>query len=212
MNDARLDASATRRNQTPILSTLNPYLAGRTGDALEVGSGTGQHAVAFAQAFPNLTWWPTDPDPRHRDSIDGWRAHAGLGNMRPATVLDASAPDWPLGDPGTPPAEGLTAVICINVAHIAPWAVTEGLFAGAERHLAPDGILYLYGPYRRNGEHNSAGNAAFDAALRAQNSDWGIRDTTEIMALAARTNLALVETVEMPANNLALFLARDTKA
>ncbi len=106
----------------------------------------------------------------------------------------------------------MTAIVCINVLHIAPWAVAEGLFAGARRHLAPDGILYLYGPYKRNGAHNSEGNVAFDASLRAQNSAWGIRDTAEITALAARTGLDLIEAIEMPANNLSLYLTRDRNA
>lgn len=210
MNDARLDAPATRRNQAPILAALTPYLDGRTGDVLEIGSGTGQHVAAFAQAFPNLTWWPTDPDTRNCESIDAWRAHANTGNVQPPMELDATT-DWPLGSPGLPPAGPLTAIVCINVLHIAPWAVAKGLFAGARRHLAPNGILYLYGPYKRNGAHNSEGNVAFDASLRAQNPAWGIRDTVEITALAAKTGLKLVEAIEMPANNLSLFLTCDAR-
>lgn len=206
MNDARLTWPATRRNQTPICSVLTPYLDGRSGDVLEVGSGTGQHVAAFAAAFPAITWWPTDLDPDHRDSIDAWRAHAGAGNVQPAMTLDASAADWPLGTPGMAPAHGLTAIICVNVVHISPWAVAEGLFTGARRHLKPDGFLYLYGPYMRDGAHTSDGNVQFDASLRAQNPAWGIRDTADIGALAARNGLAVAETVEMPANNLSLFL------
>jgi len=211
MHDARLEWPATRRNQAPILAALTPYLDGRTGDVLEIGSGTGQHVATFAQAFPNLTWWPTDPDTRHCESIDAWCVHANAGNVQPPMELDA-ATAWPLGNPGLPPASALTAIVCINVLHIAPWAVAEGLLAGARRHLAPDGILYLYGPYKRNGAHTSEGNVALDTSLRTQNPAWGIRDTAEITALAARTGLLLLEAIEMPANNLSLFLTRDGNA
>jgi len=206
MTDTRLEWPATRRNQEPILSTLAPRLEGRGGHVLEIGSGTGQHVVTFAAAFPAITWWPTDPDPDHRRSIDAWRVHSGVGNVQPAVVLDAAAANWRLGAPGMPPAAGLTAIVCINVVHISPWAIAEGLFAGARRHLAPDGFLYLYGPYMRDGAHTSEGNVAFDASLRAQNPAWGLRDTVDMAALAARTGFALDPIVEMPANNLSLFL------
>jgi SAM-dependent methyltransferase len=206
MNNARLDAPASRRNLAPIRDVLVPYLDGRSGDVLEIGSGTGQHVAAFAAAFPAITWWPTDFDASNRESIDAWRRDAGVDNVRPATTLDASAADWRLGAADMAPAQGLIAIICINVVHISPWAVTEGLFAGALRHLDPAGFLYLYGPYMRDGKHTSDGNVRFDASLRAQNPAWGIRDTADIEALSARTGLTITETVEMPANNLSLFL------
>lgn len=201
-----MDAPAAGRNQAPICAVLEPHLAGRSGDVLEIGSGTGQHVAAFAAAFPAITWWPTEPDPDRRASIDAWREHTGAENVRPAMALDASAADWRPGTAGMAPAHGLTAIFCINVLHISPWAVAEGLFAGALRHLEPNGFLYLYGPYTRDGAHTSDGNVQFDTSLRAQNPAWGIRDTADIKALAARTGLTIAETAEMPANNLSIFL------
>ena len=113
--------------------------------------------------------------------------------------LDASAPDWRLSALGLP--STFAAMFCANVIHIAPWAVAEGLLAGAGRHLAAGGRLFLYGPFKRDGQHNAPSNAAFDASLRSQNPDWGVRDTADLRALAATNGLRFVELVEMPSNN-----------
>jgi SAM-dependent methyltransferase len=207
--DGRLDAPAFRRNSAPILAVVTRVLGMQQGHALEVGSGTGQHVVAFARALPRLTWWPSDPSAKHRSSIETWRRDAGLANLMVPVALDASSADWPLGQPGFPPNHPLAAIVCINVLHIAPWPVAEGLLAGAARHLQSDGRLILYGPYRVGGVHTAPSNAAFDAALRAEDPRWGVRDTDEIAALAAANRLRIAETVEMPANNLVLVLARN---
>jgi len=208
--DGRLDAPAFRRNSAPILAVVTRVLGMSQGHALEVGSGTGQHVVAFARALPRLTWWPSDPSAKHRESIEAWRRDAGLTNLMAPVALDASSADWSLGQPGFPPNHPLAAIVCINVLHIAPWSVAEGLLAGATRHLQSDGQLVLYGPYRVGGAHTAPSNAAFDAALRAQNPQWGVRDKGEIAALAAANRLRIAETVEMPANNLVLVLARSS--
>jgi len=207
--DGRLDAPAFRPNSAPILAVVTRALGMQQGHALEVGSGTGQHVVAFARALPRLTWWPSDPSAKHRSSIEAWRRDAGLANLMAPVALDASSADWPMGQPGFPPNHPLAAIVCINVLHIAPWPVAEGLLAGAARHLQSDGRLILYGPYRVGGVHTAPSNAAFDAALRAEDPRWGVRDTDEIAALAAANRLRIAETVEMPANNLALVLARN---
>lgn len=208
-DDVRLTAPAAGRNQAAITEVLGRRLGDLAGDVLEIGSGTGQHVVAFARALPRLTWWPTDPDPDHRQSIDAWRGHAGLGNVRPAMTLDAAEADWRLGAPGLPPADRLVAILAINVAHIAPWAVTEGLIRGAGRHLGPGGQLLVYGAFARDGRHIAASNARFDASLRRQNPAWGVRDTADVAALAAEQGLALADVVTMPANNLTLVLTKD---
>jgi SAM-dependent methyltransferase len=207
--DGRLDAPAFRRNSAPILAVVTRVLGMQQGHALEVGSGTGQHVVAFARALPQLTWWPSDPSAKHRSSIEAWRRDAGLANLMAPVALDASSPDWPIGQPGFPPNQPLAAIVCINVLHIAPWSVAEGLLAGAARHLQSAGRLILYGPYRAGGVHTAPSNAAFDAALRVQDPQWGVRDTDEIAALATANRLRIAETVEMPANNLVLVLARS---
>jgi hypothetical protein len=111
---------------------------------------------------------------------------------------------------GSGPPE-LLAVFCANVIHIAPWRVAEGLFAGAAKYLRPDGRLYLYGPFKRDGKHTALSNAVFDTSLRERDAEWGIRDIGELSTLADRVGLALIETVEMPANNMVLVFARSPK-
>jgi SAM-dependent methyltransferase len=206
--DGRLDASAFHRNSAPIRATVSRILGGLAGHAVEIGSGTGQHVTAFAGALPQLTWWPSDPNPKHRRSIEAWRQHCGLPNLMAPVELDASQADWPLGGPGFPRNQGLAGIVCINVLHIAPWAVAEGVLAAAARYLQPDGRLILYGPYSAGGVHTAPSNAAFDASLRAQDPQWGVRDIDDIARLAAANGLGIVETVAMPANNLVLVLAR----
>jgi SAM-dependent methyltransferase len=207
--DGRLDAAAYHRNYQPIWAVLSRLLAGRTGDVLEAGSGTGQHVVHFASHTPELIWWPSDLNPQHLKSIAAWQAHAGLSNIRGPRRVDLSDPDWftTLRQDGGP--KDLAAIFCANVIHIAPWAVAEGLFAGGARALRPGGLLVLYGPFKRDGKHTAVSNAVFDTSLREGNPDWGVRDIAEVNALAGRTGLSLRETVEMPANNMMLvFEAR----
>ena len=202
----RLDAPAFHRNGPAIAAVLQRVLGPRSGSVLEIGSGSGQHAVAFAGALPHLTWWPTDPVPAHRRSIEAWRRHTNAEAVMAPVALDAAAADWGLGRPGMPPADDLAAIVCVNVLHIAPWAVTEGLIGGARRHLAPDGRLIIYGPFARDGAHTAPSNADFDRALRRQNPDWGVRDTADIDRVARSRGLRLDEIVEMPANNVMLLL------
>lgn len=205
--DGRLDAPAAQRNCAPICAVLTRHLAGLTGDALEIGSGTGQHVVAFAAALPDLTWWPSDPSAEHRDSVEAWRRHAGHANVRPVLDINAATADWGLGGDGCPGAGGLAALVCINVLHITPWAVGEGVLQGAGRYLRPDGRLAIYGPFAKDGAHISESNATFDAALRAKDPSWGVRDMRDVAEAAARAGLELVDTVPMPANNVTLVFA-----
>jgi len=205
--DGRLDAPAFHRNNAPILAVVTRVLGAREGHALEVGSGTGQHVTGYARALPGLIWWPSDPNPKHRRSIEAWRQHSGLANLMAPVELDASQDTWPMGEPGFPPDRGLAGIVCINVLHISPWVVAEGLLAAAGHHLEAGGHLILYGPYQVSGVHTAPSNAAFDASLRAQDSRWGVRDMDDIAALAAANGLRIAETIEMPANNLILVLA-----
>ncbi|MFL6791615.1 MAG: DUF938 domain-containing protein [Bradyrhizobium sp.] len=209
--DGRLDAAAFHRNHQPIWAVLQKFLAGKSGDVLEAGSGTGQHVVHFARHSPDITWWPSDLNEAHLRSIAAWRAHAGLPNIRPPQRLDLSDPSWaPLMREGEGPKEWL-AVFCANVIHIAPWRVAEGLFAGAARYLRPDGKLFLYGPFKRDGKHTALSNAVFDTSLREQDAEWAVRDIADLEKLADGVGLVLRDTVEMPANNLILAFARYTK-
>ena len=211
--DGRLDAAAFHRNHAPIWAVLQKFLAGKSGDVVEVGSGTGQHVVHFATHTPDITWWPSDLNERHLKSIEAWRAHAVLPNIRPPLRIDLTDPAWcPAMHDGSGPGE-LLAVFCANVIHIAPWRVAEGLFAGAGRYLRADGRLFLYGPFKRDGKHTAMSNAVFDTSLREQDAEWGVRDIADLEKLAAGVGLALIETVPMPANNMILVFARsDTSA
>jgi SAM-dependent methyltransferase len=207
--DGRLDAAAFHRNHAPIWAVLQKFLAGKSGDVLEAGSGTGQHVVHFATHTPDITWWPSDLNERHLKSIEAWRAHTALPNIRPPLRVDLSDPAWcPQMHDGSGPGE-LLAVFCANVIHIAPWRVAEGLFAGAGRYLRSDGRLFLYGPFKRDGKHTAMSNAVFDTSLRQQDAEWGVRDIAEVEKLAAGVGLVLVETVQMPANNMILAFQRS---
>ncbi len=170
------------------------------GVVLEIGSGSGEHAVYFAKALPTLTWQPTDPDAAALASIGAHREAEGSANLLPPLQLDVTAERWPI--------ERADAVICCNMIHIAPWAACEGLIAGAARVLATGGILYLYGPFKIGGRHTAPTNAAFDADLRRRDAQWGIRDLDEVTAQAERRGFARVETVQMPANNLSVVFRR----
>jgi len=210
--DGRLDAPAFHRNHQAIWAVLQPFLAGKSGDVVEAGSGTGQHVADFARRSPEITWWPSDFNEQHLKSIAAWRAHAGLANIRSPLRIDLSDPAWcsQMHD-GSGPGE-LLAVFCANVIHIAPWRVAEGLFAGAARYLRADGRLFLYGPFKRDGKHTAPSNAAFDASLRDRDPEWGVRDIADLEKLAAGAGLVLIEIAEMPANNLVLVFARPKAA
>jgi SAM-dependent methyltransferase len=207
--DGRLDAAAFHRNHQPIWQVLEPFLRGKSGDVLEAGSGTGQHSVDFARRSPQITWWPSDLNDQHLNSIRAWRLHARLDNLREPMRIDLSDPDWcPQMHDGSGPGK-LLAAFCANVVHIAPWRVAEGLLAGAARYLRPDGRLFLYGPFKRDGKHTALSNAVFDTSLKSGNPEWGVRDVEAIERLAKDVGLGLVDIAQMPANNLILVLARS---
>lgn len=190
---------AALRNREPIAAALAPALPGR-GRVLMVAEGSGDHAVYLARRFPALAWLPSDPDEEARASIAAHREAANLPNLKAPIALDASASHWPV--------QHADAMTCINMIHISPWAATEGLMAGAARCLPPDGLLYLYGPYREARQTLAASNAAFDADLRARNSEWGLRDLNAVERLAGKNGLRLTQRIDMPANNLSLFFRR----
>ena len=204
--DGRLDAAAFHRNHQPIWAVLEKFLAGKSGEVLEAGSGTGQHVVHFARQRPDIVWWPSDLSEAHLRSIAAWRAQAGLSNIRPPLRIDLTDPEW---FPATDRPGQLLAVFCANVIHIAPWRVAEGLFAGASRYLREDGRLFLYGPFKRGGKHTAISNAVFDTSLRQRDGEWGVRDIGDVERLAESVGLALREIVPMPANNLILAFQRS---
>ena len=190
---------AAERNKGPILDVLARVLPKR-GVVLEVASGTGQHVIHFAKTLSDLAWQPSDPDAELRKSIARRVQENRLANVNLPIDLDVARVPWPL--------QAADAVLCINMIHVAPWSATLALLEGAKALLPMRHVLYLYGPYRRFGRHTSASNAQFDADLRAQNSEWGLRDLEAVSEAAARAGFVLAEVVDMPANNFSLIFKR----
>jgi SAM-dependent methyltransferase len=200
--DARLSAPAADRNKEPILAVLRRVLP-QTGLVCEIASGTGQHVAHFAAALPHLTWQPSEPDARLHASIAAWIAYTGLTNVRSPVRLDVCADEWPL--------DSADAILCINMIHIAPWDATLALMRGAARLLGVGGVLFLYGPYRRDGAHTAPSNEAFDASLRASDPAWGVRDMEAVVAVAGEHGFVLSDVVAMPANNFSVVFSRVGK-
>ncbi len=207
--DGRLDAPAFHRNAGVITAEILNLVKGRRGDALEIGSGTGQHVLAFARALPDITWWPSDTNTGRLISIEAWRRGAGLANLRPAFQLDVTENPWAPVPRGVPLDTGLDAVIAINVVHIAPWQAAVGIFRGAGECLGAGGHLLLYGPFKRQGAHTAPSNAAFDADLRARDPAWGVRDLDDLTACALDHGLTLASTRAVPANNMILVFDKS---
>ena len=172
----------------------------QSGLVLEVASGSGEHAVHFAGAFPQLDWQPSDPDPQALQSIEAWRADSGLANLREPMILDATAEVWPI--------DHAEAVININMVHISPWEAAMGLLDGSARLLGPGGKLILYGPWAVEGIRTAPSNLAFDADLKRRNPAWGLRKVEDFVAEAKKRALPLVDQREMPANNRMLLFIR----
>jgi SAM-dependent methyltransferase len=190
---------APERNKGPILEVLKRVLPAQ-GRILEVASGTGQHIVHFARAMPQLHWQPSDPEAAHRESIQARIDMAALSNIAAPLLLDVCDRPWPVRE--------VHAILCINMIHISPWRATLALLEEAGRLLPPSGLLYLYGPYQREGHHTAPSNEAFDADLRGRNSEWGVRNLEDVEQHARTSALALGEVVAMPANNLSLVFRR----
>ena len=197
--EAKRHAPATLRNRDAILAVLREELP-TSGLVLEVASGSGEHAVHFAAAMPQLDWQPSDPDPAALASINAWAVESGAANLRHALRLDAASADWPL--------RHADAMLCCNMVHIAPWSATEGLFAGAGRSLPPGAPLILYGPFIEADVPTADSNLAFDASLQDRDPAWGLRAVTALDALATAAGLHRTRRTAMPANNLMLVWRR----
>lgn len=194
-------APAAARNAEPILGVLREAFAGRSR-LLEIGSGTGQHAAHCAAAMPWLEWQCSDV-PAHLPGIRAWLDDAGLPNTPPPIALDVNS-DWPDGS--------FDAVFSANTLHIMSWAEVKRLFSGLGGLLAESATLVIYGPFKRDGAHTAESNASFDAQLRAQDPERGIRDMADVDALAEAIGLRRVATHEMPANNFCLVWTQISAA
>ena len=199
-NDRRMFSPSTERNRGHILPVLQRILPD-AASVLEVGSGTGEHAVYFCAHMPWLHWQPTEGDPAAIDSITAWISHSGLPNIETPLELELNSETWPV--------RHADAVVAINVLHYSPWSSTAALFRGAARVLPKGGIVYCYGPYRRNGAHTAPSNAAFDEWLHDVDPGFGVRDLEAVEAEAREHGFRLDEVIEMPANNFSLIFRRE---
>jgi cyclopropane fatty-acyl-phospholipid synthase-like methyltransferase len=184
-------SGACERNQAPILAVLRRRYA-HTSHVLEIGSGTGQHAVHFAAALPQLVWQTSDR-PQQLEGIRLWLAEAGLANTPPPWCLDVATHPLPTGS--------FDAVYTANTMHILAWREVERLFAALPGWMTEHALLTVYGPFRCAGRFASPGDAAFDAALRADRPERGLRDIEAVHALARGAGLSCIEDAPMPANN-----------
>ncbi|HEX5237469.1 MAG TPA: DUF938 domain-containing protein [Sphingomicrobium sp.] len=196
--DARRSAPAALRNREPIARVLAEWLPER-GLVLEIASGSGEHAVYFAEHFPKLEWQPSDIHPDALGSILAWRDSAALPNLLEPLIIDAASSDWPVS--------GADAVLSINMVHISPWARALGLLAGAARLLPARAPLILYGPWITDAIPTAQSNLDFDSSLKRRDPEWGLR-RIEDFAAAAADRFELAETRTMPANNMMLLLRR----
>jgi hypothetical protein len=201
-DDGRWFSPSAERNKGPILAQLERMLPD-SGLVLEIASGTGQHVCHFAKALPKLAWQPSDADAAGRQSVQSWVAQEKLCNVRAPLDLDVCRLPWPIAH--------ADAIVCINMIHISPWAATHALFAGSKTVLGQNGVLFLYGPYRRFGRHTARSNEAFDSQLRATDPAWGVRDLEAVMDLAGAAGFALSEIIEMPANNFGVVFERPAR-
>lgn len=199
--DGRRTAPAALRNTAPLIDALRARLPSE-GRVLEVASGTGQHAAAFAAAFPALSWMPSDVDPGQRESIAAWRRESGLRNLAEPLVLDIAAP-WPVLP------EAVQAVLTINLLHLIPEPFVSRLFEEARAVLSDGGRMIVYGPFLRGSSYASDGDRAFDASLRARDPLIGYKSVEAVTNVALESGLISIATDAMPANNLLLTFAHQ---
>ncbi len=192
------DAVSARRNSKAIIDVLINVLP-RNGNILEIGSGTGQHALLFSRILAPRLWIPSDPDSKQRASINAWANTSTQNRPLQPRNIDATSKSWDVSK-----VDKITSVVCINVIHISPWIVSEGLIEGSGRVLPKCGILYLYGPFKRSGRHISQSNADFDSYLQRQNKAWGVRDLDEIEMVAKTHGFYMDQIINMPSNNFSL--------
>lgn len=187
-------SEASERNRGPILEVLRQWFTA-PGVVLEIGAGTGQHAVHFASNLPQLDWLPTDRE-ENLAGIAAWVEEARLPNLRSPVQLDVHDAQWPIGS--------ARYVYSANTAHIMSWPEVELMFGGVGRILASAGVFCLYGPVNRDGQFTSESNRAFDASLRSRDPNMGLRDDRALIALGARSGLTFAGDHAMPANNRVL--------
>jgi len=192
-------AESCEQNKDPILGVLRELLT-EPGLVLEIGSGTGQHAVYFAGRLPHLVWQPSDTA-ENLPGIQQWRQEAGLANVREPLELDVCRRPWPVA--------GADAVFSANTVHIMSWPQVECFFEGVGTVLGPGGLFCLYGPFNFDGRYTAESNARFDRWLKERDPRMGVRDYEDLAALAAAAGLEAVARYPMPADNFTLVWRRS---
>ena len=193
--------SATR-NAGAIIQCLSQYLPAE-GRILEIASGLGQHISGLAARFPAISWQPSDPDAEARASISAWARSENGANLLLPLDIDVTEVSW-----SEKMANAIDGIVAINMLHVAPGRACLGLLQGAGALLPSGGVLYLYGPYKIDGEPWAASNEAFDASLRARNPQWGIRNRADVVDAAAGHDLEFADCITMPANNISLIFRK----
>jgi hypothetical protein len=196
---ARRSAPAALRNREPIAEVLSEWLPER-GLVLEIASGTGEHAMFFAERFPALEWQPSDIHSEALRSIAAWRREAGQPNVREPIALDAAAPGWPV--------DHADAVLNINMVHISPWTSALGLIEGSARLLDPGAPLIMYGPWLKDDVLTVSSNLEFDADLKLRDPEWGLRRVEDFAEASEVRGFNLKAVRPMPANNMMLLFRR----
>ena len=189
---------AALRNIAPLSEALLPLLPS-DGTVLEVASSLGFHAAVLAKQTPHLTWQPSALEDEHVAGMEELVVKIELANLKRPVQLDATRP-WPV--------ETVDAILNLNMIHIAPWPVADGLMSGAGKHLAGDGRLFLYGPFKVDGQHTAPSNENFDQSLKMRDPSWGVRDREAVVALAQQNSLRFDKAIQMPANNQLLVFTK----
>ena len=193
-------SEACERNKGPILDVIKPYLQ-HSKEVLEIGSGTGQHAVWFAGAMPHLTWHTSDLRENH-PSIIAWIESSELPNLRKPRTLNVGQGVWPVNQ--------VDAIYTANTCHIMSWERVRDMFQGANRVLKPGGHLLIYGPFNVNGDYTSESNKVFDASLKQRDPESGIRHYDDMNRVARHNGFSLIQRHEMPANNMLLAYEKSS--
>ncbi len=205
--DNRIYAPATTRNRDAIYDCLKDHLP-KSGSVLEIASGSGEHAAHLCPLFPEIMWQATNFDPQHLKSAIAWQEHCALQNFLPVMELDATASVWPTEDIEYPHAP-FDAMFNANMIHISPWVVCEGLFAGAARSLKAGGMMFLYGPFKLDGEQTAPSNVKFEQWLKDIDLSFGVRDLEDVKSVAVHSGFSHLESCPMPANNFLQIFSKN---
>ena len=198
----RLFSASAERNSAPIINVVK-RIAPNSGEALEIASGTGQHIAKLALSLPNLSWSPSEVEPERLKSINAWVEKENLLNIKTPIHLDATEPGW---------AESLPQydfILLVNLLHLISWNETKTLISELSKSLIKNGIVFIYGPFLRNGNLTSEGDKIFHNSLIQTDPDIGYKNDSDMLTLFANSSLSLLETVVMPANNLSFVLQKE---